>query len=82
MGGPILHNGMIFAISGDGGDRDMVALAPTDGDVTGSALAWEKKRGRPTSRMTGHGDYVFWIADKENKGVAQREDRRDHGRSG
>jgi outer membrane protein assembly factor BamB len=72
VGGPILHNGMIFVSTGDGGgDRDMVALkADGSGDVTETALAWEKKKGTAYVPMVlGRGDYVFWISDKENKGV-------------
>jgi outer membrane protein assembly factor BamB len=72
VGGPILHNGMIFAISGDGGgDRHMVAVkADGKGDVTDSALVWERKKGTPYVPMAlAHGDYVFWITDKENLAV-------------
>ncbi|HVK13274.1 MAG TPA: PQQ-binding-like beta-propeller repeat protein, partial [Gemmataceae bacterium] len=72
VGGPILHNGMIFASSGDGGgDRDMVALkADGAGDVTETALAWEKKKSTAYVPMVlGRGDYVYWISDKENKAL-------------
>jgi outer membrane protein assembly factor BamB len=72
VGGPILHDGMIFASSGDGGgDRHMVALkADGTGDVTPTALAWEKTKTTAYVPMVlGRGDYVFWIADKENKAV-------------
>ena len=72
VGGPIYHNGMIYAISGDGGgDRHMVAIkAGTTGDVTDSALVWEMKKITPYVPMVlAQGDYVYWIADKENKGV-------------
>lgn len=72
VGGPILHNGMFYAISGDGGgDRHMVAVkADGAGDVTDTALAWEKKKGTAYVPMVlARGDYVFWIGDKENKGV-------------
>lgn len=72
VGGPIVHNGMIFAISGDGGgDRHMVALkADGTGDVTEKALLWEKKKGTPYVPMAlAKGDYIFWITDKENLAV-------------
>jgi outer membrane protein assembly factor BamB len=70
VGGPIYHDGLIFAISGDGGgDRHMVAIKPgTTGDVTDSALVWEKTRGTAYVPMVvASGPYLFWIADKENK---------------
>jgi outer membrane protein assembly factor BamB len=72
VGGPIFHQGMIFAISGDGGgDRHMVAIkAGTKGDVTDSALVWEKKAETAYVPMVlAHGDYVFWVTDKENKAI-------------
>ena len=63
---------MIFAISGDGGgDRHMVAIkAGTTGDVTDTALVWEKKKETAYVPMVlAKGDYVFWISDKENKAL-------------
>jgi outer membrane protein assembly factor BamB len=72
VGGPIYHDGMIFAYSGDGGgDRHMVAIkAGTAGDVTDSALVWEQKRETPYVPMVlAYGDYVFWVTDKENKAI-------------
>ncbi len=72
VGGPIYHNGMIFAISGDGGgDRHMVAIkAGPSGDITDTGLVWEKKKETPYVPMAlAHGDYIYWITDKENKAV-------------
>jgi outer membrane protein assembly factor BamB len=72
VGGPIYHNGMIFAISGDGGgDRHMVALKMEGtGDVTDNALVWQRKKETAYVPMPlAHGDYVFWVTDKENKAV-------------
>jgi outer membrane protein assembly factor BamB len=72
VGGPIYHDGMIFAISGDGGgDRHMVAIkAGTSGDVTETALLWERKKETAYVPMPlARGDYVFWVSDKENKAV-------------
>jgi outer membrane protein assembly factor BamB len=72
VGGPIYHDGMIFAISGDGGgDRHMVAIkAGPKGDVTDSAFVWEKKSETSYVPMVlAHGDYLFWITDKENKAI-------------
>lgn len=72
VGGPIYHDGLIFCIGGDGGgDRHMVAIKPgTTGDVTDSALVWEKTRGTAYVPMVlASGPYLFWIADKENKAV-------------
>jgi outer membrane protein assembly factor BamB len=72
VGGPIFHDGLIFCISGDGGgDRHMVAIKPgTTGDVTDSALLWEKKKGTAYVPMVlASGPYLFWIADKENKAI-------------
>jgi outer membrane protein assembly factor BamB len=72
VGGPIYHDGMIYAISGDGGgDRCMVAIkAGPSGDITENGLVWEKKKETPYVPMAlAHGDYVFWVTDKENKAV-------------
>ena len=72
VGGPIFHDGMIFCISGDGGgDRHMAAIkAGTTGDVTDSALVWEKKKGTAYVPMVlANGPYLYWIADKENKAI-------------
>ncbi|MEZ6140185.1 MAG: PQQ-binding-like beta-propeller repeat protein [Zavarzinella sp.] len=69
VGGPIYHNGLIYAISGDGGgDRHMVAVkSDGSGDVTKSALAWEMKTGTPYVPMPVAKDgMLFWITDKEN----------------
>jgi outer membrane protein assembly factor BamB len=72
VGGPIYHDGMIYCISGDGGgDRHMVAIkAGTTGDVTDSALVWEKKKGTAYVPMVlASGPYLYWVADKENKAL-------------
>jgi len=72
VGGPIFHNGLIYAISGDGvGDRHMVAVtAGKTGDVTDSALAWEMTKSTPYVPMVlAAGEHVYWISDKENKGL-------------
>jgi outer membrane protein assembly factor BamB len=72
VGGPIYHDGMIIAISGDGGgDRHLVAIkAGTSGDVTDTALVWEKRKSTPYVPMVlAKGDYLYWVADKENKGL-------------
>jgi outer membrane protein assembly factor BamB len=38
--------------------------------VTDSALVWEKKKETSYVPMVlAHGDYVFWVSDKENKAV-------------
>ena len=72
VAGPILHDGLIFAVSGDGGgDRHMVAIkADNSGDVTDSALVWEKKRGTSYVPMVlARGEHLFWVTDKENLAV-------------
>lgn len=72
VGGPIYHNGLIYAISGDGGgDRCMVAIkAGPTGDITDTGLVWEKKKETPYVPMAlAHGDYVYWVTDKENLGI-------------
>jgi outer membrane protein assembly factor BamB len=72
VGGPIYHDGLIYAISGDGGgDRHMVAIKPgTTGDVTDTALVWEKtKETAYVPMVLASGPYLFWIADKENKAI-------------
>lgn len=72
VGGPIYHNGMIYAYGGDGsGDRHMVALkAPTTGDVTDTPPVWEKKKETPYVPMPlVHGDHLYWVTDQENKAL-------------
>ena len=72
VAGPILHDGLIFAVSGDGGgDRHMVAIkADNSGDVTDTALVWEKKRGTSYVPMVlARGEHLFWVTDKENLAV-------------
>lgn len=73
VGGPVYHDGLIFAYTGDGGgDRDMVAVRPTaGGEAPESAVVWRKTRGTPYVPMVlAKGPYLFWISDKENKAVA------------
>jgi outer membrane protein assembly factor BamB len=72
VGGPVFHDGLIYLISGDGsGDRHMVAIkAGTTGDVTDTPRVWEKTERTPYVPMVlAKGDYVFWIADQENKAI-------------
>ncbi|WP_029629990.1 PQQ-binding-like beta-propeller repeat protein [Zavarzinella formosa] len=68
VGGSLLHNGMIFAVTGDGGgDRHMVAVKA---DGTSQKPVWEKKKGTPyVPMMLAKGDWLFWITDKENVAV-------------
>jgi outer membrane protein assembly factor BamB len=70
VGGPIEHNGMIFAVAGDGGgDRHMVAISPGGAD-TAAKLVWEKKKGTPyVPMLLARDGYLFWITDKENVAV-------------
>jgi outer membrane protein assembly factor BamB len=70
VGGPIYHDGLVFAISGDGGgDRHMVAVqAGPAGDITDSGLVWERKRETAYVPMVlASGPYLFWVTDKENR---------------
>ena len=69
VGSPIYHQGMIFAVSGDGsGARHMIAVkAGGKGDVTSSNLVWEKKRETayvPT--ILAKDGLLFWIFDTKN----------------
>ena len=69
---PIFHQGMIFAVSGDGGgDRNMVALkAEGKGDVSATNLVWQKKKGTPyVPTPLAKNGLVFWVNDKENVAV-------------
>lgn len=68
VGGPIMHNGLIFAVSGDGGgDRHMVAVKA---DGSSKQPVWEKKKGTPyVPMMLAKDDYLFWVTDKENVAV-------------
>ncbi len=63
VGGPVLHDGVCYAISGDGGgDRHMVAVT-TDGT---KKLLWEQKKGTPyVPSPIALGKYLFWVTDKE-----------------
>ena len=66
VGSPIYHQGMVFAQAGDGGgDRHLVAIkAGGKGDVSGTALAWEKKKETPyVPGMVAKGDYLYWVDD-------------------
>jgi outer membrane protein assembly factor BamB len=72
VGSPIFHQGMIFAIAGDGGgSRNMVAIKATgSGDVSKTAVVWRKTKGTayvPSPLATD--GLVFWVADKENVAV-------------
>jgi outer membrane protein assembly factor BamB len=72
VGSAILHQGTIFAISGDGGgDRNMIALKPgTKGEVPVSNLVWKKTTGTayvPTP--VAKDGLVFWVTDKEGLAV-------------
>ena len=68
VAGSIHHQGMIFAITGDGGgDRHMIAIKA---DGSSEKPVWEKKKGTPYVPMVlAKGDYLFWITDKENLAV-------------
>ncbi|HEX3150182.1 MAG TPA: PQQ-binding-like beta-propeller repeat protein [Gemmataceae bacterium] len=71
VGGPIYYQGLIYLTSGDGaGDRRMVAIkAGTSGEVT-DPIVWEKTKGTAYVPMViPHGEYVYWIGDKENVAV-------------
>jgi outer membrane protein assembly factor BamB len=67
VGGPILHEGVVYALSGDGGgDRHMVAVT-SDGN---KKLLWEAKKGTPyVPSPIAMGNYLFWVTDKEGTAV-------------
>jgi outer membrane protein assembly factor BamB len=66
---PIYHQGIIFAVSGDGGgDRSMIALKP-DGKG-GATKLWNKTKGTPyVPSIVALGDHLYWVNDKENVAV-------------
>ncbi len=69
VGSPIYHQGMIFAVSGDGdGSRHMIAVkAGGKGDVSSTNLVWEKKRETsyvPT--ILAKDGLLFWLWDSKN----------------
>jgi outer membrane protein assembly factor BamB len=70
VGSPIFHDGLIVAISGDGGgDRNMIALRP---GAKGKApeLVWQKKKGTPyVPTPLAKDGLIFWVTDKENVAV-------------
>jgi outer membrane protein assembly factor BamB len=72
VGSPIYHEGMIYAIAGDGaGDRNMIAVkAEGKGNVSGTNLVWQKKKGTayvPTPLAKD--GMLFWIDDKVNVAI-------------
>ncbi len=69
VGSPVFHQGLIFAIAGDGGgNRNMIALkADGKGDVTNTAMVWQKKKGTAyVPSLVAKDGLVFWIDDKVN----------------
>jgi outer membrane protein assembly factor BamB len=69
VGSPIFHDGMIFAISGDGGgDRHMIAIkAGGAGNVSATNLVWQKKKYTPyVPTPVAKDGMIFWVTDKEN----------------
>lgn len=68
VGGTVLHNGLLFAYTGDGGgDRHMVAI---NADGSSKKPVWERKKGTPYVPMIlAKGDYIFWVTDKEGVAV-------------
>jgi len=72
VGSSVLHEGMIFAISGDGsGDRNMIAVkAEGKGDVSRTNLVWQKKKGTAyVPSLLAKDGMIFWINDNENVAV-------------
>jgi outer membrane protein assembly factor BamB len=67
VGSPIFHDGLIFAISGDGaGDRNMIALRPGGKDAA-PELVWKKNKGTPyVPTPLAKDGLIFWVTDKEN----------------
>ena len=66
---PIEHQGMIFAVAGDGsGERNMIAVkAGGNGDVTSKNLVWQKKKYTPyVPTPLAKDGMLFWVTDKEN----------------
>jgi len=69
---PIFHQGMIYAVAGDGGgDRNMVALkSEGKGEVTSKNLVWQKKKGTPyVPTPVAKDGLIFWVTDKESLAV-------------
>src|SRR5205085_1550824 len=63
---PVVHGGKVFATSGDGsGARDMIAVKlGGKGDVTRTALAWEKPRSTPyVPTVLAHNGHVYAVND-------------------
>lgn len=69
VGGPVVHEGIVFATAGDGGgDRSMIALKP-DGKG-GATKVWGKTKGTPyVPSILVSGGLIFWLSDKENVAV-------------
>jgi outer membrane protein assembly factor BamB len=69
VGSPIFHQGMIFAVAGDGGgDRNMIAIkAEGKGQVGSKNLVWQKKKFTPyVPTPLAKDGMIFWVTDKES----------------
>jgi len=67
VGSPILTQGLMLAISGDGdGSRHMIAVrAGGKGDVSKTNLVWQHKRETPyVPSLLAQGEYVYGVTDK------------------
>jgi outer membrane protein assembly factor BamB len=68
VGSPVTGNGVVFATSGDGsGDRNMIAVKlGGKGDVTKTALLWNKDQKRETPyvpTVVVQGEHLYYVND-------------------
>jgi outer membrane protein assembly factor BamB len=72
VGSAIFHQGLIYAIAGDGGgDRSMIAVKPGDkGEVSASNMIWKKTKGTPyVPTPVAKDGLIFWVTDKEGLAI-------------
>jgi outer membrane protein assembly factor BamB len=67
VAGAMYHDGLIYAVSGDGGgDRHMVAIPPGKSESDSIAPVWEKSKGTPYVPCLLFKDgLLYWVTDKE-----------------
>ena len=69
----ISHEGVVYAIGGRS-SRCIAVKAGGRGDVTETHRLWEAKAGANVSSPVIHGDYLYWVSDKNRVAYCVRRD--------